>query len=119
MRGPYRFRAGRLDRLITIERKGADILDTAGNPTEVWSTLGPFRAELVREKSGDSATTETVREGGAVNDIQTVFSFRTRWISGLTVVDRLQFEGRAFDIIGLVEIGRRRGWEIKARHRGL
>lgn len=114
-----RLQAGKMDRLIMIETKGADTIDATGAVTENWSTLGPYRAEWVRQKDGDSVTSQTVRESGDVDSIEAIFTFKTRWIPGLTVVDRLQFEGREFDIIGLVEIGRHRGWEIKARHRGL
>jgi head-tail adaptor len=107
------FRAGRLDRRITIESK-SETIDEFGAPVEVWTALGDFRAELL-----DGGATETVKQSGQVDSVEEVLKFRTRWIEGLTVADRLFYAGRAFDVIGLTEIQRRRGWEIKARHRGL
>ncbi|WP_457796650.1 phage head completion protein [Methylocystis sp. S23] len=112
-------RAGRLDRSISIGSKQTDAIDDFGAPTEVYMMQGPYRAELVRDSAGDSATSQIVKEGGAVDSVETLLTFRTRWISGLTVADRLIYENRTFDIIGLVEIGRRRGWQIVCRRRGL
>jgi head-tail adaptor len=111
------FRAGKLDRTISIESV-SETIDTYGTPVDVWTVVGTYRAELVVEAHG-SVTSQTVKEDGSVDSIESIFTFRTRWINGLTVADRLQYNSEEFDIIGLIEIPRRRGWEIKARHRGL
>jgi head-tail adaptor len=117
MRSP-RIRAGRLDRPISIEAK-SETIDDYGAPVATWQALGDFRAELVTELRGDSVTSSTAKESGEVNSIEEVLTFRTRWIGALSIADRITYDGRAFEIIALTEIPRRRGWEIKARHRGL
>jgi head-tail adaptor len=111
------FRAGKLDRSITI-LSVSETIDAYGAPVELWTYFGDYRAELVVEAHG-SVTSQTVKEGGAVDSIESIFTFRTRWINGLTVAERLQYDCEDFDIIGLIEIPRCRGWEIKVRHRGL
>jgi len=111
------FRAGKLDRSITIISV-AKTIDAYGATAELWCSRGEYRAELVVESHG-SVTSQTVKEDGAVNSIESIFTFRTRWINGLTVAERVQYEFKDFEIIGLIEIPRRRGWEIKCRHRGL
>jgi head-tail adaptor len=112
------FRAARLDRRIYVERK-EESLDEFGAPVETWLTLGAHRAELVTEARSDSSVTSTVKESGAVSSVEEVITFRTRYIPRLNIADRLLYNGRAFEIIALTEIPRRRGWEIRARHRGL
>jgi head-tail adaptor len=111
------FRAGKLDRTISIESV-SETIDTFGAPVDVWTVIGTYRAELVVEAHG-SVVSNTVKEDGSVDSVESIFTFRTRWINGLTVADRLQYNSEEFDIIGLIEIPRRRGWEIKCRHRGL
>lgn len=112
------FRASRLDRKIYVESKSIT-LDEYGAPVEVWTAHGGHRAELVTETRGDSVTTSTVKESGAVSSIEEIITLRTRWIPHLSIADRLFYNDRAFEIIALSEIPRRRGWEIKARYRGL
>jgi head-tail adaptor len=112
------FRAARLDRTVYVETKSIT-LDEFGAPVEVWTAHGGHRAELVTETRGDSGTTSTVKESGAVSSIEEIITFRTRWIPNLSIADRLFYNGRAFEIIALSEIPRRKGWEIKVRHRGL
>ena len=83
------FRAGKLDRTISIESV-SETIDAFGAPMDVWTVAGTYRAELVVESHG-SVTSQTVKEGGAIDSIESIFTFRTRWINGLTVADRLQY----------------------------
>jgi hypothetical protein len=112
------FRASRLDRTVYVETKSVS-LDEYGAPVEIWTAQGSHKAELVTQSRGDSSTTSTVKESGAVNSIEEILTFRTRWIASLSIADRLFYNGRAFEIIELSEISRRRGWIVRARHRGL
>jgi head-tail adaptor len=107
-------RAGALDHTIQIERKSPDTIDEFGAPTETWIALGTFRAELT-----EGGVEETIAESGAVTRTAEVLTFKLRWLSGLSVTDRVFYAGRAFDIIEASEIQRRRGWIIKCRHKGL
>ena len=39
--------------------------------------------------------------------------FRMRWLAGVTVVNRVVFDGKALNIRGVMEIGRRNGLELR------
>lgn len=96
--------AGKLDRTITLERK-TETVSPSGAVSETWATLATVRAELVqhsaREFFDDPGETEMSR-----------VVLRVRYISGLTGADRVTFEGRAYDMKEIVEVGRRRALEI-------
>jgi SPP1 family predicted phage head-tail adaptor len=103
-------RAGKLDRVITIERATTTI-DASGTPQEAWATLATMRAELL-----DGTTDEFARSFGASTEAVAVF--RTRYLDGLTVSVSVTFEGRAFGIKQVKEIGRRRGLELRTERIG-
>jgi SPP1 family predicted phage head-tail adaptor len=105
-------RAGLLDRTITIERH-VETLDVYGVPTATWNVIATLRAELLHNE-----TPEAVTNGGANESIQALRTFRTRFVD-VNDHDRIIYQGAAYDIIDVVEIGRRRGLEIRARKRGL
>jgi head-tail adaptor len=85
-------RAGKLDREILIERVSKSI-DAYGTPVETWTTFATLRAELTEESATD-------------------FIFKTRFIDGISVLDRVKYAGTAHDIKELKETGRRKGLEI-------
>lgn len=97
-------RAGNLDRLITIERF-ANAVDDFGTPAETWSHVATLRAQIV------TASTDEAIHNGAEAD--TVIVFRTRWLAGVTVADRIVYQGDPFNIRETVEIGRRKGLELR------
>jgi SPP1 family predicted phage head-tail adaptor len=99
-------RAGRLDRSITIQRV-ADTVDDAGTVAEAWADLATMRAELV-----NLAATETDLAAGPA--ATRTIMFRTRYLAGITVADRVLYEGDEFKITSVVEIGRRRALELHA-----
>ena len=107
-------RAGAMTHKITIEHHTGETIDEFGAPVETWVALGDFRAEFVESNTG-----ETIDGNGAVTRTTEVITLRTRWIEGLSASDRIFYDGRRFDIVGLSEIPRRRGWTIKIQHRGL
>lgn len=100
-------RAGKLDREITIERATTAVGD-AGTITETWAAFATLRAELV-DTGADEADPAITKA--------TVL-FRTRFVSGVTVADRISFDGRQFNIKHVAEIGRRRGLELRAERLG-
>ena len=65
-----------------------------------------MRAQLVQQ-----STEEFVRNYG--DDAKTSIIFRTRFIAGITTADRVSYDGNAYDIRELKEIGRRDGLEIR------
>lgn len=99
-------RAGKLDRIITVER-AATAVDDAGTPQETWATVATLRAELL-----DDVAEEKQREGGA--STERMVTFQTRFCPGVTVADRITFEGQPFNLLQVKEIGRRRGLELQA-----
>jgi SPP1 family predicted phage head-tail adaptor len=98
-------RAGKLDRKIDIER-AETTLDAHGVPQEVWVNVATMRAQLVQ-----TSTEEFIRAYGASSE--SVVIFRTRFLAGVTVADRVLYDGRAYDIKETREIGRRHGLELR------
>jgi SPP1 family predicted phage head-tail adaptor len=102
-------RAGRLDRRITIQ--GQSIAHSDSGQEEItWSDVATVWAEK-REDRGDErfATRQIVGHGVTV--------FRIRWsaaVAAVTSEHRIVFDGRAFNITAVREIGRREGIEIDA-----
>lgn len=103
-------RAGSLDREITIERV-TTTLDDAGTPQETWATLASLRADLL-----DDVADERQSEQGASS--RRLVTFQTRFFAGVTVADRITFEGQPLNLLQVKEIGRRRGLELKAERVG-
>lgn len=98
-----------LDRFITIQR-ATEMKDDFGVVTEVWAPLASLRASLIQ-----ASTEEYLKAAGLQGDAAVIF--RTRHLDGVTVKDRVMFEGVAHDIKELKEIGRRRGLEIRTTAR--
>lgn len=99
-------RSGKLDRLIEVQRSIVTLNDV-GTPAETWSTIATLRAELVQ-----LGTVEAIRQHGAVDTTDVVF--RTRFLAGVTLADRVVFEGRALNLKAVTPIGRNRGLELRA-----
>lgn len=99
-------RAGKLDRLITIERKTATVADSGAIVT-AWTIVATVRAEIVE------AATEEFLTGYGVAD-QTLAVFRIRYRPDITTADRIVHDGVAYDLKRVVEIGRRRALELRA-----
>lgn len=103
--------AGKLDRTIVIERS-THTLDSYGAPQVTWATLVTLRAQLL-----EGTTEESQEQDRGAATTQTV-SFKTRYAAGITVADRLTYEGATFNIKQIKEIGRRRGLEFTAEKIG-
>lgn len=101
--------AGKLDRKITIER-ATETVNEYGAASETWTPIATMRAERVQ-----ASVSEFARDYGL--SPETAAIFRVRYLSGLGILDRLNEAGALYDIKELVEIGRRRGWEIRAVRR--
>lgn len=98
-------RAGKLDRLITIERLDETVAPS-GAVTADWSRVAKVRAELVQQAADEFLA-------GPGEGEQRTLVFRIRWRTGLSTADRVIFEGKPFDLKQIVEIGRRRGLELR------
>jgi SPP1 family predicted phage head-tail adaptor len=102
-------KAGSMDRRITIQRATVTV-DAFNNPIVAWASLCSVWAEKVEATQSELLA---AREKGAAITKR----FRIRYsddVSDLSPADRFTFEGRTYDILGVGEIGRRRGLEITA-----
>ena len=100
-------RAGKLDRSITVERVSY-VDDGAGNQIEHWAELAAMRAQIVEQ-----STDEFMRNWGASSE--TVIAFRTRYLDGVTVADRVVYDGTPYAIVQTKDIGRQRGLELRCK----
>lgn len=98
-------RAGNLDRFITIERVSREIGE-AGQPIETWTRHAIRRAEVLSD-----TTAESVGEAGAVTKAN--LRLLIRYMADLTFDDRIGFDGKAYEIASIAEIGRRKALEIE------
>lgn len=104
-------RAGKLDRIITIQRLTSTV-DQYGQVLETWADLATVRAQLIQ------ATTEEFMKGwGASTEAAT--AFRIRHMDGITPADRVTYQGRAYDLKEIKEIGRRDALELRCVAHGL
>lgn len=101
--------AGDLDRRITIQR-AATVTDAFGGEMPIWTDLATVWASVELVKDGERFRAAEV---AASVDVR----FRIRWGLGVTVEDRVFYDGRAWEIAGVKEIGRRVGQEISASAR--
>lgn len=100
-------RAGRLDRQITIQRKSLTQSDS-GEEQTAWADVATVWAEKVENRGPERFTTQQI-VGHAIK------TFRFRWsttVDEITTEHRVLFDGRAYDITDVREIGRREGFEI-------
>lgn len=101
--------AGKLDRRISIER-AVITTDPLGGDSYVWSELAEVWAEVLPISDG-----ERWRAAEVAANVTT--RFRIRWGANVTVEDRIAYDGRTYEIVGVKEIGRREGQEITAAAR--
>lgn len=100
-------RAGKLQARIQIERQQLVVADD-GTSRGVWLPVLMTRAEV------KEATTEEFLLSQITGDTNRAV-FLIRFPSQeVTTGDRITYAGRAWNIVGLSEIGRRRGLEIRA-----
>lgn len=99
-------RAGKLDRVISIERATVSI-DLAGTPQPAWVPIATLRAQIVKQSADEFIRSE----GGGASENAIVF--RTRYLQDVRLNDRVTYEGAGFDVKETKEIGRRRGLEIR------
>lgn len=102
-------KAGRLDRRLMIRRR---VVDDGGQwgPVTTWPE-GPVVWARIEHGKEDEAF--------AANELYSVriVTFETRYMEEVGNEDRLECEGQFYDILGVREIGRRQGLEIKAEWR--
>jgi len=104
--------AGRLDRRILLMR-GAAGTDSFNEPVLTWSALATVWAMAEPVKDG-----ERLSAGQMLAGKLTRFTIRySSEVADIDPKDRVAFDGRTYDILGVKEIGRREYLEITAEAR--
>ncbi|MDR7125545.1 phage head closure protein [Pseudotabrizicola sp. 4114] len=98
-------RAGLLRHEISLERE-VETVAASGAVVKTWQGYASRRAEL-RESTADEFLNNTL-EGTSQKAV-----FVIRWTEGVQIGDRLLHAGKAWQIVGLVEIGNQRGLELR------
>lgn len=102
--------AGKLDRLVTLQRATVTT-DAFGAEVQTWADRATVSASA--EPISDGERWRAAEVGATVT-----MRFQIRWGIGVLVTDRLLYEGRAYEIVGVKELERRAGVEISAAARG-
>jgi len=103
-------RAGILDRFVELQRRST-ALDLYGTPIDVWTSYATMRAQKL-----ENAT--TMHEGQRGDTPDALITFRMRWIDGVSTDDRVSYEGQAFKITVIKELGRRVGLDVTCERVG-
>jgi SPP1 family predicted phage head-tail adaptor len=100
-------RAGKLDRQITIQRQ-TETVAPSGAVSKAWAEIATVRAEIVQQSADEYLSGYGEAEQGNL-------VFRIRYLAGLSTNDRVIYDGTAHDIDQLVELGRKRGLELRVK----
>jgi SPP1 family predicted phage head-tail adaptor len=103
-------RAGTLDRVIEIQ-SGYSEIDYRGVPIDTWTTIATMRAQVLQIATDD-------REDARGHTSDKTITFRTRWLDGVTLENRIIYQGNQFAIRQIKEIGRRVGLDITCERVG-
>ncbi len=98
-------KSGKLDRQINVMRE-AETVAESGAVSKAWATVATVRAELVQRSADEYLA--GFGEAGASGAV-----FRIRYLAGITTADRVAFDGVTYDIDEVVELGRKRGLELR------
>lgn len=101
--------SGSLDRRIVIQALTVT-QDDFGGAVEAWATLATVWAQWLPGAGSERFTAASVYA-------EAQGRFRTRWRSDVTTLHRVTWDGKEWDILDVVEIGRREGLEIKVKAR--
>lgn len=105
--------AGKLDRRITLQR-ATITRDEYNAEVSTWADLVTVWASYEPIRDG-----ERFRAGERASELSARFQIRySSQVSGVTSEDRLQFDGRTYEIEHVKEIGRREGLELTTVARG-
>lgn len=102
-------RAGRLDRRITISRR-VETLSDSGSPVVTWTEVATVWASVKFDRGSERFAIQQVVGQGVV-------TFSIRWsdaVKEVSTLHRITFDGRAYDIRDVRELGRREGIELDA-----
>ncbi len=96
---------GNMDRRITIERE-VEVLSPSGDARKTWTPLATVWAEVLQQTASEFFTGYGEAETGTV-------IFRVRYRPGITTADRVTYDGAAYGLKEIKEIGRRDALELR------
>jgi SPP1 family predicted phage head-tail adaptor len=96
---------GNMDRRITIERE-AETVKPSGSVVKAWAPVATVWAEVLQQTASEYFTGYGEAETGTV-------IFRVRYCPGITSADRVTYDGTAYGIKEIKELGRRDALELR------
>lgn len=103
-------RAGDLDRTIEIQTF-TTTTDGVGKEKKNWTPLYTVRAKVTPVRGEE-------RFAALQNTAAAEVKFKIRYREDISTLNRIVYEGRTYDIVAVMELGRREGIELMARTRG-
>lgn len=100
-------RAGQHDREITIQSVTLSDNTFTAKQEEVWSTFASAWAFVTPMEASERFTSQQKFSSR-------VSTFEIRYVAGVTAKMRISYESTFWRILGIKEVGRRRGLEILA-----
>lgn len=101
--------AGKLDREVTLLSRGST-RNGDGEQIESYTTLGVVYAQYLPAKGNERWVAQAFQA-----DCEAVFIVRYR--NDLNTLNEVAFDGRNWDVLGILEIGRQEGLAINAKTR--
>lgn len=96
---------GNMDRRITIERE-TETVKPSGSVVKVWAPVATVWAEVLQQTASEFFTGFGEAETGTV-------IFRVRYRPGMTTADRVIYDGTAYGLKEIKELGRRDALELR------
>lgn len=96
---------GSMDRRITIERE-TETVKPSGSVVKAWAPVATVWAEVLQQSASEFFTGYGEAETGTV-------IFRVRYRPGITTTDRVSYDGTAYGIREIKELGRRDALELR------
>lgn len=96
---------GKLDRRITIERR-TETVKPSGSVVKAWAPIASVWAEIIQQTATEFFTGYGEAETGSV-------IFRIRFVADITTADRVTYNGTAYNLKEIKELGRRDALELR------
>ncbi|MBP1878105.1 phage head closure protein [Agrobacterium rubi] len=96
---------GRMDRRVTIERQ-AETVELSGDVVKTWTTAAVVWAEIIQQTATEFFTGYGEAETDSV-------IFRIRYLPGITTADRVTYNGSAYGLKEIKELGRYEAHELR------
>lgn len=96
---------GNMDRRITIERQ-TETVKPSGDVVKAWTTVAVVWAEIIQQTATEFFTGYGEAETGSI-------IFRVRYRPGITTADRVTYNGSAYGLKEIKELGRFEALELR------